>query len=163
MLTLILGSVVACVGVSAFGYVAHRALHEGWTWMLHDKHMVHHIQLYPADDFFSKEYRSAGKDASTKVFLIAGIPLLLAPVLAGILGIVSFSTGFILIAEMLAVGYLHDYLHDAFHITDHWLNRFAPFRRLVSLHQVHHKEMQKNFGIFTYVWDKLFKTFQDKK
>lgn len=162
MLALILGSVVACTGVSLFGYCAHRVLHEGWTWMLHDKHMVHHIQLYPITDFFSETYRGAGKDSTAKIFAIVGAPMLALPLLASVFGLVSLATGFILIAEMLAVGYLHDYLHDSFHIKDHWLNRFAPFRKLVALHQVHHENMQKNFGIFTFVWDKLFKTFQDK-
>jgi sterol desaturase/sphingolipid hydroxylase (fatty acid hydroxylase superfamily) len=162
MLTFLLGSVASCVGISAFGYAAHRVLHEGWTWFLHDGHMVHHIQLYPPHDFFSETYRSAGKDNTAKTFFIAGLPLLGAPLLASLFGVVSLTTGFILIAEMLAVGYLHDYLHDSFHIKDHWLNRYAPFRKLVRLHQVHHEHMQKNFGIFTFVWDKLFGSFQDR-
>jgi sterol desaturase/sphingolipid hydroxylase (fatty acid hydroxylase superfamily) len=63
----------------------------------------------------------------------------------------------------ILVGLLHNYLHDAFHISGHWLYR-VPFvnmwfSHLVSLHYLHHVNMNSNFGIFTFHWDKVFKTF----
>ena len=68
----------------------------------------------------------------------------------------------VLIVEGL-MGFLHDYLHDAFHIERHWLYRIPIiknwFASLVSLHYLHHVDMNSNFGIFSFFWDRMFGTY----
>lgn len=58
---------------------------------------------------------------------------------------------------------LHIYLHTRYHLSNTWLLRFDWFRRYRALHFQHHKDMRTNFGIVSFLWDRLFGTFQDVK
>lgn len=161
MLGLLAGSAIAIVGTSLFGYLVHRALHKPWMGVFHTKHMTHHETLYPAEDFYSEgTYRSAGKDSTTWTFLLLGLPLVAAPFLAAHVGAVSLTTGFVLLAEVLLMGWLHDFIHDRLHIKDHVLQMVPLFSRWAELHRSHHVDMSKNFGIFSFVWDRVFGTFR---
>lgn len=146
--------------ITLFGYGVHKALHQKWTGRYYKSHMTHHVKLYPLSDFTSEVYRSPGKDNTAKFFIIAGIPLIIAPILLFALHVIALP---VFIAAMLGLavfGGLNDYLHDSFHITDHWLNRFGWFRKMIERHKVHHKHMQRNMGIYWFGWDRVFKTFK---
>ena len=162
MFTLPLLMVLAFFVLTFFGYIMHWALHQQWMGRFNKSHMTHHMTLYPPEKFSSEKYMHAGKDSTIIFFLIAGAPLLLAPLALFFLGYLSLFSSLILMAELGGLGLLNNYLHDSFHITEHFLSRFETFRKLVDLHYVHHVDMNKNFGIFTFMWDKLFKTFSDK-
>jgi sterol desaturase/sphingolipid hydroxylase (fatty acid hydroxylase superfamily) len=140
----------------------HWALHQEWMGRFNKSHMTHHMTLYPPERFASEKYMHAGKDSTIIFFLIAGAPLLLAPIALFFFGYLSFFTAIVLVAELGGLGLINNYFHDSFHIQEHFLNRFSAFRKLVDLHYVHHVDMNKNFGIFTFMWDKVFKTFSDK-
>jgi sterol desaturase/sphingolipid hydroxylase (fatty acid hydroxylase superfamily) len=119
--------------------------------------------LYPPSDYVSKEYRQAGRDSTPKFFAIAGIPLILAPIVLWYFGIIGMPVAITVIVVEALMGFLHNYLHDAFHIKDHWLYRIYAIRRLfahwTAIHYLHHVEMSKNYGIFTYFWDRVFGTY----
>jgi sterol desaturase/sphingolipid hydroxylase (fatty acid hydroxylase superfamily) len=66
-------------------------------------------------------------------------------------------------AEYGVIGFLHGYVHDAFHIEGHWLERSRWFRRLRDLHAFHHRAMRTNLGIFWFGWDRAFGTFKSVK
>lgn len=53
------------------------------------------------------------------------------------------------------------YIHSAYHTSDHSLNKFAWFRRWKRLHQIHHEHPDKNFAISCFTIDKMFGTFAD--
>jgi hypothetical protein len=151
---------------SLFGHTIHWALHQPWSGKVHKAHMTHHLKLYPPTDFTSEVYRDAGRDSTPKFFLIAAMPLILAPIVLCVLGIISWQIMLtILIVEGL-MGFLHDYLHDAFHIKGHWLYGIPLigrwFRNLVKLHYLHHVDMSSNFGIFTFHWDQILGSFRAK-
>ena len=61
------------------------------------------------------------------------------------------------------MGYLNDRMHDWFHKTDHWLNKYAWFRRLNHLHLLHHISPNKNMGIVWFFPDRIFGTFIKEK
>ena len=149
--------------LTLFGYIMHYALHQQWMGRFNKSHMTHHMILYPPERFSSEKYMHAGKDSTIIFFLIAGAPLLFAPLALFFFGYLSFFSAIILVAELGGLGLLNNYLHDSFHIQGHFLNRFEVFRKLVDLHYIHHVDMKKNFGIFTMMWDKTFKTFSDKQ
>ncbi len=86
--------------------------------------------------------------------------MIATPILLGAFGVIAWWLVGLLIAEMLAYGWLSDYTHDAFHITNHPLNRLAVFRRWNELHYIHHVDMSRNLGIFDYSLDRLFKTYK---
>lgn len=151
----------AFVLVNLFGYVTHKSLHQSWTGRLNKAHMTHHLKLYPPTDFFSEEYRNPGRDNTVRIFAFAALPLIALPIILGICGILSVGLTILVLIEMLFIGWLHDYLHDAFHISNHWLNRFDTFKKWVKLHFQHHVNMSTNYGIFTFFLDKLFGTFSN--
>ena len=155
---------VACVFVFGLffgefvGYWIHRFLHLKVTGSLYRAHMAHHLKAYPPDDLLSKEYRTVGFESTTYRFVIAGVFLglvffLLTPM--------RFSVP--MAVAMAFLGWLNSYIHDATHIDGHFLERFAIFKKLRALHKVHHKlDMSRNYGIVTFMNDKVFKTFEEQ-
>lgn len=157
LMTLVVGFVVA----SYAGQVTHWAFHQSWSNRFHQAHMTHHIVLYPVTDYLSDTYRSAGKDNSLYLFLIVAIPFFLLPLLLFWLGLIPFLSVIVVISEMIIIGWIHEFFHTAFHIRNHVLKRYAFFRRLTDIHFVHHLDMQTNFGIFFFGWDRLLGTYKN--
>lgn len=163
MLAILITAFIAFFISSLFGYVVHRSLHQPWMGKLNQKHMTHHLTLYPPTDYLSDKYRDAGKDNTVIIFSIAAIPLVAIPIVLGIFGILSLSLVITTLVVMGIMGFLHSYLHDSFHIRNHFLTRIPVVRDIfdywVKLHYLHHVDMQKNFGIFLFHWDHVFRTF----
>ena len=143
--------------------MAHKALHQSWAGRFNSSHMTHHVTLYPPEDYLSTKYRNAGKDDTFWIFAVISLPLLLTPIILCVFNILSLSLTIISLVEMLFIGWLNTYLHNSMHIENHILTRipivkdiFAQWNRL---HYLHHVDMQKNFGIFSFSWDKLLKTY----
>ncbi len=51
------------------------------------------------------------------------------------------------------------YVHSAYHIDDHWLNRYDWFRTDKRIHMRHHKNPETNYGIATHFTDEILETF----
>ena len=163
MLAIVLTALTAFFISSLFGYVVHRALHQRWTGRLNKSHMTHHLTLYPPTDYLSEVYRDAGKDNTVKIFALAAVPLVATPIVLGIMGILPLSLVITALIVMGIMGFLHSYLHDSFHIKNHFLTRIPVVKVIFGywnkLHYLHHVDMQKNFGIFLFHWDHVFRTF----
>jgi len=163
MLAILLTALVAFFLSSLFGYVVHRSLHQEWTGSLNQKHMTHHLTLYPPTDYLSEVYRDAGKDNTVKIFALAAMPMVAIPIVLGILGIITIPLVITALVIMGIMGFLHSYLHDSFHIKDHFLTQIPGikviFGRWNNLHYLHHVDMNTNYGIFLFHWDHVFRTF----
>lgn len=162
MLSIIVTVIISFLVTTIFGYFTHHALHQPWTGRFHRSHLVHHLLLYPKEDFTSNEYRNPGKDSSVIFFALMSVPLLLSVILLYLFGILSFKLTIITLCVMLFLGWLHDYLHDSFHINNHLASKIINkrlYKNWVDIHYNHHINMQSNLGIFWFGWDKLFKTF----
>lgn len=154
--------VIAFLATTLFGHVIHWSLHQKWTGRFNRSHMTHHLKLYPHTDFYSEKYREAGRDSTVLIFGVAALPLLIVPPLLGLFGILSWPLVITALVTELTLGFLHDYIHDAFHIEKHWMARAPVVRDIfglwVSLHYLHHVDMSKNYGIFVFHWDRIFRT-----
>lgn len=163
MIAILITALVAFFVSSLFAYVVHWSLHQQWTGRLNQKHMTHHLILYPPSDYSSDKYRVAGVDNTVITFTIAAIPLVAAPIILGVLGILPLSLVITTLVMMGLMGFLHNYLHDAFHIKNHFLNHVPVLGNIFAywnrLHYLHHVDMQKNFGIFLFHWDHVFRTY----
>lgn len=163
MIAILITAIVCFFFVSLFGYIVHRSLHQPWTGRFNQKHMTHHLILYPASDYTSDAYRNAGKDNTIITFAFLSLPVVGTPIVLGILGILPLPLVITALIVMGLMGFLHDYIHDAFHVKNHFLGRIPGFRNIFAywnrLHYLHHVDMQKNFGIFLFHWDHVFKTF----
>jgi sterol desaturase/sphingolipid hydroxylase (fatty acid hydroxylase superfamily) len=149
--------------VSLFGYFVHKALHQSWTGRYNSSHMAHHLTLYPPEDYLSDEYRDAGKDDTFWTFAIISLPVVITPILLYLIGALSFTLSTISLIEMLFIGWLNSFLHNALHIRNHWMTKIPVVKNVFAywnkLHYLHHVDMQKNYGIFSFAWDKVFRTF----
>ena len=163
MIAIILTALITFFVANLFGYFVHKSLHQKWAGRFYRAHRTHHFKLYPPSDFTSDKYRSAGKDNTLFIFGAAAIPIFLIPIILGAFHIVPLSIVFTSLLVMSIMSFLHSYLHDAFHINNHWLYKVPMinvlFTRWVYLHWLHHVEPQKNFGIFLFFMDKWFGTF----
>jgi sterol desaturase/sphingolipid hydroxylase (fatty acid hydroxylase superfamily) len=163
MVAILLTILFTYLFTSLFGYVVHWSLHQNWTGKLNEKHMTHHLKLYPPSDYTSEEYRRAGKDNTVVTFAIASVPVVLAPLTLWLLGVFTLGMMIAALLVMAFMGFSHDYLHDAFHIKNHFLSRWSLtkdiFKRWVDLHYLHHVDMGKNYGIFVFHWDRILGTF----
>lgn len=138
------------------GYLIHRLIHWERMGFLFRRHMVHHLKLYPTTDFLSDQYRSPGKDNTMYVFTaFIAVACILMFIFAPVWIAAIYSVEFIIL------GLLNDYFHDAFHIRFHKLTKYEWFLNLRRLHFHHHEDMGKNFGIFSWLGDYIFRTFKD--
>jgi sterol desaturase/sphingolipid hydroxylase (fatty acid hydroxylase superfamily) len=165
MLFIFLTALITFFVASLFGYVVHKALHSSWTGRFNNAHMTHHLRLYPPQDYLSDKYRNAGKDNTVLIFGAAAIPLVAIPIVLGVLHFVPWTLSITSLLIMLIMSFLHSYLHDAFHIRNHWLYRIPlinkMFKRWVHIHWLHHVDQKKNYGIFLFFLDRLFGTYWD--
>lgn len=166
MIAILLTLLISYFTVSLAGYLIHWSLHQKWTGPFHKAHMKHHLELYPPEDFTSTTYRSAGADSTPRWFVILALPFILAPIALTLLGILPWHLMLIVLGMEALLGFLHDYIHDGFHIHSYWMSRVPGFRviflKWVVLHYIHHVDMGKNYGIFIFHWDKIFRTFRSK-
>lgn len=156
---LIVVPILAFIFFTFLGYITHRWFHSKSSGVFFTAHMNHHLKQYPKNDLLSEKYRDAGKDNTFYYFLLVFSPFIISAIY---LATVNFWLGLIILIEMAAVSALNDRLHDAFHIKDTFLKRFDFFRKLRRLHFIHHRDMSSNYGIFSFAWDKVFKTFKER-
>jgi len=163
MLAIFLTIIISFFATTLFGHVVHWSLHQTWTGSVHKAHMTHHLKLYPPEDYTSVIYRDAGQDSTPRFFAIAAIPMVLAPILLFSFGVLPLHLMVITLIVEGLMGFLHNYLHDAFHIEKHWLYDVPVFGvifgKWVALHYLHHVKMETNYGIFQFHWDRFFGTY----
>lgn len=151
--------IASIVTASFFGHVIHWLLHQRWTQIFHRAHMEHHLELYPPGKMTSDTYKAAR-------WYHRG-PLLFTPPLILILGAAGgllwwahaplWCLG-VFGVSIIGYGLLNDYFHDSFHVRRHPWNRYKWYKQLRILHFVHHHQMDRNFGIFNFIWDRIFGT-----
>jgi len=143
------------------GYVFHWAFHQRWSKRFYSSHMNHHLKQYPPSDFYSDRYRDPGSDNTAWLFALVFSPFVATIVVLTLISAVSLFLGLAILAEMAVIGWLNNSLHDSFHLRETFWHKFKFFNRLQKLHYQHHVNMRSNLGIFSFLWDKIFRTFND--
>jgi hypothetical protein len=146
------------VGLIAF-HSWHWASHQRWLlypmWKLH---MYHHLVVYPPSRFFSRVYED-DEGGRTILNTLAHDGPLYAAILTNVAMLYrldSFRPVDVIIS-LLVYGFVSSFgiwLHQAFHIQGHWMERFLYFHDLRALHYVHHQgNTQHNFGFLDHSGD----------
>lgn len=165
MVAILLTIFISYIVASLAGHVIHWSLHQTWAGFLNKAHMSHHLKMYPPEDFTSDVYRHAGNNSTPKYFALVALPVIIAPIVLGFFGILPLHLVLIVLGVEGLMGLLNDRIHDAFHINKHWMTRVPGLRTIFAkwtkLHYIHHVDMSKNYGIFTFYWDRIFKTFRE--
>lgn len=136
------------------GYLLHRGIHHPRAGRLYKAHIAHH-KAYPVSDFTSDTYREVGKDSTVWTFLGAGLIL-------GLFSLVLFPVWFAVpfAIDLAIMGYISDKIHGAMHLNKtHW-DKFILFEWLQAAHVQHHKNVKTNYGIFSFFWDYVFRTYR---
>lgn len=81
------------------------------------------------------------------------------------IGILVFEIGGLVVLAGYAVGvalafWLHLYLHEHYHLTESWLDRYRWFRRKRALHFEHHRNVRSNYAIVEFWIDRVLGTWQ---
>lgn len=66
------------------------------------------------------------------------------------------------VATLAFAIWIHLWLHQQYHLSGSFLNRFAWFRRKQRLHLVHHQHATSNYAIIEYKLDRLMGTYADR-
>jgi sterol desaturase/sphingolipid hydroxylase (fatty acid hydroxylase superfamily) len=139
--------------VEVIGYFWHRfAEHVGILGgTVQYRHIVHHEKDYPVDNLrpADAKYKSAGAWTWYALAIVSlGILFILAPLRDAI----PLAAGALIYAKFVV-----DYFHESFHLENTWLTRFAWFKRLTKLHDIHHW-VPGNYGIVFFWMDTVFGT-----
>lgn len=162
MLNLLLILIITGIFTVFLGYIIHKLFHNPSSRWFYHAHMNHHMIQYPPTSFFSDSYKSAGKDSTVILFVIAFAPILLGVIALTFFGVFSLTTCIASLLGLVFWGWMHNYVHDHFHLKNTWLTYIPFFIKWRKLHYIHHLDMTKNLGIIWFGWDKLFKTFADE-
>lgn len=140
------------------GYILHFSFHQKWSGIFHHAHLTHHT-LYTYNDFTSDKYRSAGKHNSVFLFTVGFIPFILLVIGVGYFCSIGVFYILTILAALITVGLLHNYIHDSFHLRKTWWSVLPWYDKLRDYHKIHHRNTKKNLGIYDLIFDKIFKTF----
>jgi sterol desaturase/sphingolipid hydroxylase (fatty acid hydroxylase superfamily) len=158
---IILYTFINNIYVEFIGYSWHRFInHYG---LFGDKirvsHYCHHEEIYPYDDMISDEYKTSHDTWPWIIpYVILGcLPLYIAYKNKKI----SYDIFIILFIQLTLHVYIISYIHDSYHIKDHWLNNYSWYTENKKYHYIHHLD-NKNYGITTYIFDHIFGTFSDE-
>lgn len=152
---ILLATIFGFFFTEGMGYLIHRLLHSRWMGSLHKAHMNHHLIQYPPGNYLSYQYRPAGTDSTVYRFVVAGV------ILAGLaLWLTPIWIALPIMGNMAVMGFINSYVHDATHIKGHWLERFDAFLKWRKIHETHHNNMSKNYGIVTFFADRVAGTYQ---
>jgi len=153
LLTILASFVIA----SFFGHVVHWAIHQKWAGPAYKGHMEHHLDLYPVGKLTSDKYRTAKWYHSGPLLFTPPLLVILAVFggLLWVLGAPHWMVGVLGIC-IIAFALFNDYVHDSFHVRKHAWGHFKWYKRLRRLHFLHHHDMTVNYGIISFVWDRVF-------
>ncbi len=141
-------------GVELGWYLMHRFMH-----LIHfEEHQEHH-RLFTPRDYTDAGYRKPSSQASRGQTLLFAVPTAIQSVAVALLigpwlGLLT-AIGAALYSRVIV------YIHEAYHIRGHRLERFAWFHRRRMLHWSHHIEDDTNYGFVGLLWDWLLGTYRD--
>lgn len=153
----VLATVVIAFFLSEWvGFSVHRLAHWPGSGWLFRNHLRHHAEAYPPSRYQTERYLGDLKTSFLRIFvpLFVGLNVLAWIVLPWHLATIFFVTS-------SATALANSYLHDSYHMNDHWLRRFGWHRRLVDTHYVHHLNVKKNLGIYFLRVRSALRIFQD--
>lgn len=161
MIYLLLLALISSVITGMLGYWVHMSFHHSWSGPFFKAHQSHHFIQYPPGDLVSEVYRDAGKDNTLYLFALVFIPVIGAVIASIFLFGVSILSAIVIIVSMIGTGLLNDRLHDSFHLFKSPWQILPFYKNWQRLHFIHHYDISKNYGIYSFTYDKLFKTFSD--
>lgn len=160
LLWILIGAVLGYFITSFLGYFFHWVFHQPWSGKFFEIHKAHHL-LYPVDDFYSEKYRKVPKVDTSLLFGLVFSPFILITILLCVFNIINVVATISAIIVSLLAGWFNDFMHSQYHLFDVMikLDKFKYFRYLRNKHLKHHQYPDKNYGVYSFLFDKVFKTY----
>ena len=165
-------------------YFWHWQAHHRISWIpfnegCYQKHKEHHWELYPPKDFYGARKRSMNgsetpidplpvswwdymrhktwvSDHEGLLIILTFIQLILARLIFRC----SYATIAFAFSGFMIMAFVGNWLHHAYHVEDHWLERFKWFHELRALHYIHHLGTAKhNYGVLNMTLDRFLGSF----
>jgi sterol desaturase/sphingolipid hydroxylase (fatty acid hydroxylase superfamily) len=150
-------SIAVFLGFHFIHYVAHRWLvHRPFFRVSYEAHALGHHRVYTERRYESVAW--IGFNTTLVADYCIGVSLF---VLLGWL--VPWEWLALITAEGLLLSGGIAYVHRALHLRGHWLKRVPLLSHYDQLHVEHHRNVQKNYGIFFHGFDRLFGTFVEPR
>ncbi|CAF3514577.1 unnamed protein product [Rotaria sp. Silwood1] len=168
-------------------YLWHWQAHNRLWWIpfnegCYKKHKEHHWELYPPNDFYGVRERQTDQMSSpassvdplpiswwdymrhkTWVSDHEGLLILLTfiqLIIARLVFHCSYSTIVCAFFGFMIMAFIGNWLHHAYHVEDHWLERFKWYHELRALHYIHHLGTAKhNYGVLNMTLDRFLGSF----
>lgn len=142
-------AIIIILGSELGGYFWHNLVHNDNASSLYETHKIHH----------EADLTHEAHEDFLWVILILSI-------FGMFLFIIYYYLPYLMI--YLIVGYIiafsvftwNWYVHSAYHIPNHWLNKYAWFRTDKKIHLQHHVNPWKNYGIASHFSDVIFGTYE---
>jgi sterol desaturase/sphingolipid hydroxylase (fatty acid hydroxylase superfamily) len=157
---ILLTILITALSVEIMGYFWHKlAAHYG---LIGDKirktHYEHHEVYYPFNDMESDVYRVDGLlKGDAWPWLIPVLIVLIFVTWIRYKNFIDKMVYYIIVGWVACHVYLISYVHDSYHVRNHWLNRFTWYQKNKHYHNLHHY-YNCNYGISNYSMDYLFGT-----
>jgi len=155
ILAIALTAICTFLFVEVVGFSVHRFAHSPKSGKLFRDHLHHHAHAYPPSRYQTEKYLGDLKTSFLPVFVPVFVLFNLAA--AAMLPWPCY-LAFFVVSSVFSLA--NNYLHDSFHISNHWLRRFGWYGRMASIHRVHHENVKKNLGIYWYGLDRLFGSYR---
>jgi len=155
---------VSLLTATFFGHAIHWALHQRWSRVFNRAHMEHHCDLYPPGRLSSDKYRLPRWYHRGALLFTPPLLIILATA-GGLLWLLGAPWWTLVVFGIVLIGFglFNDAAHDTMHIRQYPLMKHRWYRNMRKLHYLHHVDMKTNFGIVSFTWDKVFRTFADKR
>lgn len=161
-------------------YYWHFMAHQKWTGIMNELHMEHHIEKYPATDFYGDENDMIMKDFGKKCptfwdlcnpagTIVGNIyhegPIYVFAVIILIAGYFILETSpvaYIFVGAGLTVmGVVGNAMHMSFHVRGFEFEKYDWYMELRTLHYIHHLgDMKSNLAMVNLGMDGLFNSLQ---
>jgi len=132
-LMLALVALITFVGMEFVARGMHKFVMHGVLWRVHEDHHAEKQRELEKNDLFGLLF------AGVSVYLILnGILYGNAMALSVAVGMTAYGLAYFVVHDMI--------IHDRHILLRSWGMRHDPFRRLIEVHDVHHKEGEGNWG-----------------
>jgi hypothetical protein len=173
---MILKIIVSYYTIQFMYYLYHRFIHLPCSGPLYRMHYIgHHKTQFPLRRLRALHYGNVegGGWFETGGEIVFGVPILC--ILALLFIYAQFADAMIVTLTLLYVLISGDVLHSSFHLYDNaeshpeslYIHKLLVktnfFRRLQSLHDIHHAHTNTNFGFGDFTFDYLFGTFNSQR
>ncbi|CAF3690130.1 unnamed protein product [Adineta steineri] len=165
-------------------YLWHWQAHHRIWWIpfnegCYKKHKEHHWEIYPPKNFYGilkppinqtnrntdplpistwdyMRHKTWVSDHEGLLILLTFIQLASARLIFHC----SYSTIVCALLGFIIMGFIGNWLHHAYHVEDHWLERYKWFHELRALHYIHHLGTAKhNYGVLNMTLDRFLGSF----